>query len=988
VATKGQLGLLEIFETARPANPLFCHQDFLEKLAGHSRDAIGKRVAFLLQRLCVDSQRLHYKATQGINRGWRRSRLGGGQGSHFYAWWAPKNAAPLKESEDFSQTPDGALFLRDIRHHDDHSLLSANSLESHYLPISVRDLRQEDYAPLPWTQSQTRFATSRQSVRLLKGHPGSGKTSALFHAADSSGAEDVLYVTYSRDLASLAREYFDRFCSSHKRFHVVTFPTLVRQVLGVDPPAAAHHEAKRQFFRDLVSFQRTLGPWANDHAALYDELYAHIAGDALPLDLGRFEASTGPRVSENSYRKRRARHLGEPAVRAALEIAARLEKLNSRSLTETYFPELALAWRAMEKLRNARTSKQPQAIDPALLKMGCIAVDECQDLTPLEAFFLVELTALTNSQRRNAAILLLSGDEAQTVRPTDFEWGWLSDLLHSQINTPAEYKLAANLRSPQRIAEIVNRVWDLYAHVDKQERPSGTGHAEVEDDATDQVLYSSAKPGSELDDLFVSLSAREGLALITLEDAVPSYVPERVRHTVLTVSEAKGLDFNSVCVLDGGRHLDRIIRDSARHTAGGDIEGLRRRLTIDQLRVALSRPTERLFWIDINPTEQIVRQSIAFLNGNAVDGRVASCVPSALLKTLEEDALDLEERVQLCRSDALQYLDIKPAVAWSRAQQAVSLLGRPGSLAAVTDEAARSSAFLTLAEVCFILGSRNVQLPSELGKPDLFYESHRAATSAKRLGLALIIAAIGRLHHAKGEDRLHALVEVARMISGKSDLESWLLVEIGARSKAWIEELELAVFSGHNAVILLKVLPGFYEALAVEDRQVRTERLQQRAIQLLMKEKQYGIALEVLHGLTERQPKLEAACYEGMRDFRRAAECHIQAGNRKDALACYRSIPDLDNALKMIDEIGDHPAADSLRWMSELRTLAMKRPDKFGKVVMPAEKKLLEEVLERSLGVTRAKPAAKKAATKKAAAPRKRTTPTKTAKRPPANPYF
>jgi hypothetical protein len=174
----------------------------------------------------------------------------------------------------------------------------------------------------------------------------------------------------------------------------------------------------------------------------------------------------------------------------------------------------------------------------------------------------------------------------------------------------------------------------------------------------------------------------------------------------------------------------------------------------------------------------------------------------------------------------------------------------------------------------------------------------------------------------------------------------------------------------------------------VEDRQVRTERLQQRAIQLLMKEKQYGIALEVLHGLTERQPKLEAACYEGMRDFRRAAECHIQAGNRKDALACYRSIPDLDNALKMIDEIGDHPAADSLRWMSELRTLAMKRPDKFGKVVMPAEKKLLEEVLERSLGVTRAKPAAKKAATKKAAAPRKRTTPTKTAKRPPANPYF
>jgi hypothetical protein len=986
VASKGQFSLVEIFETIRPANPLFCHQDFLEKLAGHARDSVGKRVAFLLQRLCVDSQRLHYKATHGINRGWRRSRLGGNHGSHFYAWWAPKNAAPLKESADFSQVPEGALFLRDIRHHDDHSLLPANSLESHYLPITVRDLRREEYGPLPWTQPQMRFATSRQSVRLLKGHPGSGKTSALFHAADTSGGEDVLYVTYSRDLASLAREYFDRFCSSHKRFHVVTFPDLVRQVLGLEAPAGADQEAKRRFFQDLAPFSRTLGPWANNQVALYDELYAHLAGDALPLDLGRFDACTGPRVSEKSYRKRRARHLGESAVRAALEIAARLEKLNSRTLTESYFPELALAWQAMERLRGVRTGNHQPAVDPALLKMDCIAVDECQDLTPLEAFFLVELTALTNNQRRSAATLLLSGDEAQTVRPTDFEWGWLSDLLHSQISTPSEYKLSVNLRSPQRIAELVNRVWDLYAHVEKHERPSGTGYAEIEDDATDQVLYCSARPGVELDDLLVSLSAREGLALITLEDAVPPYVPEKAWPVVLTVSEAKGLDFNSVCVLDGGRHLERIMRDHARQNSGSDIEGLRKRLAIDQLRVALSRPTERLFWVDINPTEQIVRQSVAFLNGNDVEGRVASCVPGALLKTLEEDVLDLEERVQLCQSDARQYLDVKPSIAWSRAQQAVSLLGRRGSSAAVTDEAARSAAFLTLSEVCFILGSRNVELAPQLGKPDLFYESQRAAANAKRFGLAVIIDAIGRLHHAKGEARLDALVEVARMVSErKAEIESWLLVEIGSRSKAWFEELEAAVFNGHNAVVLLKLLPPFYEALAVPDRQVRTERLQQRAIQLLLKERQFAVALEILRGLAERQPKLEAACHEGLGDFRRAAECHMATGNRKDALACYRSIPDLDGALKLIDETGDHPAAESLRWISELRTLAMKRPDKFAKVVMPAEKKLLEEILERSLGVTRRKPAAPKAISKKSGVPRKRSP--KTAKSN-ANPYF
>ena len=156
-----QLGFLEEFETSRPPNPLFCHQEFLEKLAEHGRDALGRRAAFLMQRLSVDARRLHYKSTAGINRGWRRSRLCGSQGSHFYAWWAPKNALPLKESGEFSDAPDGAVFLRDIRHHDDHSVLTPQSFNTHYMPVTVRDLRREEYAPLPWTQPQERFASAR-----------------------------------------------------------------------------------------------------------------------------------------------------------------------------------------------------------------------------------------------------------------------------------------------------------------------------------------------------------------------------------------------------------------------------------------------------------------------------------------------------------------------------------------------------------------------------------------------------------------------------------------------------------------------------------------------------------------------------------------------------------------------------------------------------------------------------------------------------------
>src|SRR4029077_19908459 len=293
------------------------------------------------------------------------------------------------------------------------------------------------------------------------------------------------------------------------------------------------------------------------------------------------------------------------------------------------------------------------------LDFDCIAVDECQDLTPIEAWFVVELARLINGQSRTPVPLLLAGDEAQTVRPTDFEWAWLSDLLHSSVGTPSEHKLAANLRSPQRIAGLVNRVWDLYSHIHKQERPSGSGYAEIEDDATDQILYCTATAGPELHDLLTALSTREGLAIVPLADAVLDYVPEAVRKTVLTVSEAKGLDFHSVCVLDAGRHIERVVRDESHMRADSDIEALRKRLAIDQLRVAISRPTERLFWLDINPTDQVVRQSVAFLNGGGGESGVSSCVPAALLKTLEEDELDPEERVQRCQADARQSLQVK-----------------------------------------------------------------------------------------------------------------------------------------------------------------------------------------------------------------------------------------------------------------------------------------------------------------------------------------
>jgi tetratricopeptide (TPR) repeat protein len=956
------------FQTGRPSNPLYCHTDFLEKLSDYRTQPLAKRAALLLQRLAVDERRLHYKATHGANRGWRRSRLGGTGGNQFYAWWAPRLAPPLRNAPGFDDAPEGALFLRDIRHHDDHSPLLPHSFGDNYLAVTVPEIRRQEYSPEPWTGQQARFAKSRHPVRLLKGHPGSGKTTALLHAADSTNAERTLYVTYSPELAAMGRDYFERYCSASRRFHVATFGQLVRQWLDVADPPAPDSVLRRRFQGDLHPFQRHMGPWSDNPQALYEEFHAHLVGSALPVAIGRFGACAQPRAHDRQYLQRRDRFLGPAAARSAIDLATRLEKAARESLAARYFTELELAWRAA-------TGDVPEPF----LSFDCIAVDECQDLTPLESFLLVKLATAIRDRRNRLVPILLAGDEAQTVRPTDFEWGWLNDLFHASIGTPSEFKLSSNLRSPRRIADLVNRVWDLYAHLDKKDRPSGSGYAEIDDDATDQLFYCTAVPGPDLDQLLTELAAREGLALIAF-DAIPDAVPEALRLAVLTPSEAKGLDFHSVCVLDAGHQLRYIERLDSDYRPGSEIQALRKRLAIDRLRVALSRPAERLLWVDISPNDEIVRSSIDFLSGTRLPTGLSALAPAALLKMLEEEELDLEERIQRCQSDARQYLSVRPDLAWSRAQQAVALLGEEGSLASVADDTVRRAAWLTLAEICFRLAYQGQHLSPEFGRPDLFRQAQLAAYSAKRFGLAQVLGSIASIVRSKEADKLQAIFRTIQLIPQfRPELDSWLFVQIERVVPLWVELLELNSFAGNNASLLLAALPPFYEAVGIPDAEVRIERFRKRCIDMLIKTKNYPAALEVLEQLPEPQPKLLATCLEALGQHARAAGVWLEAGQLSQALDCYRAVPDFDAALALVRRIGgEHPAAASLEWVSRMKQLIAERPANFSRAMKPTEKKMLETMLEDALGAKRARPAPRKTAptpVKRAATPRKRKPP-------------
>jgi hypothetical protein len=774
----------------------------------------------------------------------------------------------------------------------------------------------------------------------------------------------VLYLTFSQDLAALARDYFDKFCSNARTFTVLTYAGFLQQMLGAQGIDGDAAEGRARFRRDLSSYQRSLGPWSNEIDALYDEMHAHLVGAALPEKSGRFPKAERVRLPEIAYRTQRTRYLGAPATDGVIEAARRLDRAGDAPLSDRYFPELALAWRAAQSV----VSKSPK-IEPTLWEYGCIAVDEVQDLTPLEAFVVLALARRLNEGGRYAP-LLLAGDEAQTVRPTDFEWAWLNDMLHSTVSQPLEFRLSVNLRSPRRIADVVNRVWDFYDYLHKQDRPSGTGYAEIDDDAPDQILY-AAVPPADLPPLLSDLCAREGLALIAFDK---TNLPKESLPFVLSPAEAKGLDFHSVCVLNGGSLLRRIV-DERVSFSNLATDSLSKRLAIDQLRVALSRPTERLLWVDTSPAPATVDEVSRFLRPASELG-LLPITAEALRTCLEEEELELEERLQRCERDARQLVSVKPDLAWSRAQQAVAMLGIPGEMNAVADQAARDAAYMTLAEVCFQLGFRRKSLSPELGRSNLYEQAGDAARNARKPLLANALVGIGHAEalgserfRAGEDDRLNRIALAMQQISeAREELPAWLMVEITSRACYWVDELESNLDAGDNPITAQRILPPFFDAIGFPDAQARKDRLAQRSVQILMKNRRHAQALAILERQPQAKPKLIAECHEEMGQFAKAAAIYIELGDRDRALKCYRSVPDFPAALDMVRSIEGHPARPSLEWLAEFEGLLSRRPDNFNRTMTAPEKKLLEGMLERGLGVQRKKPAVKKTAPK---APRK-----------------
>ncbi len=640
---------------------------------------LRQRLGIVLQHLAAHGRTTVVKGCRNaVNRGWRRSPLGGSGGMQYYLWWTVQGSRPAR---GLAFPGRSGVLVRAVRHHDDHGRLDAGVLDD-YLPFSQHEIEDADLVGRPWTADQLQFIRHEGPVRLVHGRPGSGKTTVLWKAVEARSGQRVLYLTWSRELTAAAEEHFRAFAPADVRVVARDFATFLGEVCGADVDRLPLSKSRALFAGATARLgRRHAGPWTNRDAALHAEVRAMLLGLAVPGDTDSIPAGGLVRLSDATYRDRRAGDdgVGRAAASALLKVAEHVGPDAMGSI----FPELAAATAAVGRLRDGE-------LPEGFADFDRVVVDEVQDLTLLETAVVVELCLATARRRGHAPWLLAAGDDGQTVRPSGFDWGALNDLLAARLDAPRRFHLEDNLRCPSRIAGVIERASEWYVHLDKSRRPTKQRHQQGGQHVDAHLLHVVADVPTAVG-LLERLDEVEGLVVITVADEKPVWVPERLRDMVLTPADAKGLEYQSVCVLDPGRVLAQL-EDATGSMTTGTSRALREqehRTAIDQLRVALSRATETLAFVDVAGDEDAHALSADLLED------AAPYHADDLVEHFADDAPP-DERVQARTKDAQGLIDAAPGRAWQRACQAMRLLGDPHLPNGVSDANVRIEARTTL----------------------------------------------------------------------------------------------------------------------------------------------------------------------------------------------------------------------------------------------------------------------------------------------------
>jgi hypothetical protein len=616
---------------------LLKHRQY-ERNAEHLPDSIRRKAMWAQVLLGTRGRTPNVKTTTGYNARWRRTPV---QGYHYYLWWIP-----LAESELADRGVNGrasqTILVHSIRHHDETDD-----------PIDLTSLDEFDEVPLvsidPRFDEQRNVGaylkTDQIAPATVKGLPGSGKTVALFYLVRDlvlqRGLEGLLYVTYTSRLKRAAREFLAAQAPElEQRIHIRTLTELEKELTGL--PAALDPLQELADFRRYLDMQpaANLGGWRRYPTALYTEIRAHILGRTFPAGY----PLPAPRVIEAIFNDGAFNVDAYAAARRLTrDEAATAVRLSERLRGDRFFLDQVAAGRALNLLARPGQFAGERKLPGWLRQIDALVVDEIQDLTLLQIASLAELARmrLRNGDRQLAVVF--AGDESQIVQPSGFDWGMTKDLLREVLGgNPQEFEFRHQRRSPRNLAYVIDNAWNFYVRLPKQLRPSANRQSFL-DDADIELSVATHRPDSREENgrllicplpaamqhsdgdapqlwrtFIEELADLPGRALIDLNGSVPTLKPTdeesaKAEEVIFDVREIKGLERNTVLIAG----LDASYQQAMRLAESSDMPPrFEARRLIDEMRVALSRSTDKLVLLEAPDAPVLAALSIDNVEGH------------------------------------------------------------------------------------------------------------------------------------------------------------------------------------------------------------------------------------------------------------------------------------------------------------------------------------------------------------------------------------
>jgi hypothetical protein len=604
---------------------------------------------------------------------------------------------------------------------------------------------------------------------------------------------------------------------------------------------------------------------------------------------------------------------------AAAQCIPRLVSLAERTGSlHTVFPELVAAHEAVDHLREGR-------LPAGYAQFNKIAVDEVQDLTPVEMAVIVELVrAIARANDGMAPSLMVAGDEGQTVRPSGFEVAELKRHLH-ELHPAVEHKLDAPLRYPRDIAHVINRAQELYGRLNRELRPTNQAQVAGGDHVQGQVHHVQEPSHDAARRLLIELATKrlESVLVVFAGETLPDWIGEELRQTILLPHEAKGLEYQTVVVVDPGRLLWEVQTDSGSE----NLRAVELRTAIDLLRVAMSRATESLIFFDVAASTEQAAESRRLLDRVTLDGETVFTT----LFAADGEEMEPGERVQLLVGQSRSLRDERPDAAWRRAYHAMELLGNPEAPHGVADMAIRAEVHQEVCESAIRLVAKqrycDQSVIAALKKSAAALATERGLLPRFSKDVDGIIEGLQRLSVSPGTSAL----KIVRAASYCGEQSAWIQPALACVSESLRAGLDTAAADATSA--------GSFKSSRVRDwltvtghggdLSVKVHSLRRTALKTLLDAGTVKAADEVheAHDADTPEDHELTGCLRDMQGrHREAAAAYEQGGNSAAAVAAWRKEADWDQAARLSERIGAEQAAE-LAWLLEASKLASRRPE-------------------------------------------------------------